>query len=195
MKNIGGMSLASAIVVILLVFGGLVGGYILGKNDLIRIGDRVAQPETFGSILTPGDIAEVINPSATPEPLSLGKLIQPDVPEPKGCPVVVEPAANSSVQFPLSISGYFSAGCKWTVFEGQIGVVYVLDTASGQRLSDEIPLTIVSNDSLPVYPIYFTATIPILTALPAGDSAQIKIVEDDPSGEKVPQTFMVPVTL
>ncbi len=94
------------------------------------------------------------------------------------------PLPNSTVAFPLSISGVIdnaaaTDSCTWVLFEGYGGMVSISDGvntyASGPVL--------IAGDWMNNLPHNFSATLSPVASIPSGTPLTITFTEEDPSGQ------------
>lgn len=112
------------------------------------------------------------------------------------CGLTVEkPVADSYVSFPTKVEVTVdntksdTLGCSWTLFEGQAGVVKVIDQ-NGVQIAVS-PLT-TSEDWMTNGPVHFTAEFDLKNALSSGTLLMFQFVSEDPSGQGS-ETLTVPV--
>ena len=109
---------------------------------------------------------------------------------------VTYPFPGSTVAFPLTINAIIdntqaaTLGCSWTVFEAQAGTVVVKDS-SGTVLANTV-LTTTSN-WMTTSPTPYTATVAALSNPAYTGPLTITFEEENPSGEGVPDTMVLPV--
>ena len=119
---------------------------------------------------------------------------------------VVTPAPNLSVAFPLTVSGTVdntkskSVGCSWSMFEGQAGTLQLSYRDSVHQSWDKLgsPVVIHVGDWTTTASTTFTTTVPLdngNVTLPSGTKLQLTFTEENPSGEGIPDTYTLPVTL
>ncbi len=105
---------------------------------------------------------------------------------------VVSPNPNLPLSFPIAVVAIVdntkmaSLGCSWSVFEGQAGIVDVIDTVTGVVVSSSPFLT--KENWMTQNPVPYTATLnqPIVAY---GKNLKIRFTESDPSG-KLPQDIL-----
>jgi len=118
------------------------------------------------------------------------------------CGLVVEtPSVGAAVSFPLTISGTINNseenGCYWTMFEGQAGTAELFyETKDGYSLATDMqPIEVANWMSTSTT---FSVTLDfdnVNQGLPSGYNFKILLTEDNPSGEGIPDSLEIPVTL
>lgn len=115
---------------------------------------------------------------------------------------VISPEMNSVVSFPLNISvivdnsNSATLGCAWTVFEGQAGVVSLIDSNNNVLGSNFLST---SNQNwmenlIAGLPVSFATTLN-LTAQPTAENLSLVFTEDNPSGQGTPDSLILPVLI
>ncbi len=111
------------------------------------------------------------------------------------CLVITSPIANAKVTFPLTITGQIPVGCKWGVFEGEAGTVYVQDAnGSGKSNQAILRVTNFSYNYPRVDPFNFTATITVLNSTPRTSQIYLHFLDTNPKGEGTSYYYLLPVS-
>jgi hypothetical protein len=115
--------------------------------------------------------------------------------EPKSIDII-EPELGGEVSFPFILKVIVDnskyPNCRWTVFEAQAGSV-VVKGQDGTVVGRGILQT--EEDWMTNGPVSFEAKVEALPTMNPGGRLTVEITEDDPSGEKVPQTVSFPVVV
>lgn len=100
------------------------------------------------------------------------------------------PLPNSTVAFPLNVSGIINNlgatdNCTWTLFEGQGGMVTI---SNGPTTYATAPVMI-AGDWMSTLPVNFSASLIPGSPIPSGTPLTITFAEEDPSGQGLGTTF------
>ena len=112
---------------------------------------------------------------------------------------VTSPLPNSTVSFPLTVTGVINNpaatdGCTWTMFEGQAGNIVLSDQTTFYSVpSGSATPVSVTGDWMANVPVSFSTTLTPVTTIPSGTQLSITFNEEDPSGQGLAQTLVVPV--
>jgi hypothetical protein len=109
--------------------------------------------------------------------------------------IVSTPLSKTTVAFPLTVKTVVDntqmdiLGCAWSVFEAQAGFVEVIDgdgnvVGGGTLTTDE--------DWMTTGPVRYDAELK-LTKTPSTKTLDLVFTEENPSGEGIPDTFVLPV--
>lgn len=103
---------------------------------------------------------------------------------------VVSPLPNSTITFPLTVSGSVNNlaatdGCTWNMFEGYAGSVTVSDAIGAHAT---IGLT-VNGDWTGNVPVTFSGILNPPVVVASGSPLTLTFTEEDPSGENLGTTF------
>lgn len=106
------------------------------------------------------------------------------------------PLSNAVIGAPISITttvdntNMQTLGCNWVTFEAQAAVIE-LKNSNGVVLGQSLLTT--TDDWMQSGPVTYTSTLTPTTAPTSGDALTLVFTEENPSGEGVPDTLIVPV--
>lgn len=107
------------------------------------------------------------------------------------------PLGGSTISFPLSVNAIVDntnsakLGCSWTVFEAQAGTVKVMNGTT------QVGMGILSTTSnwMTTSPVNYTGNVTLSSPVASGTSLTLVFEEENPSGEGIVNTLVVPVVM